>query len=329
MRSDERVTPATPRVTVTKLGFLSQDKTTQIKALMFSPANGKGVTPKAIIHLAHGMEEHSGRYTDFAHHLASQGFVVCAADMLGHGLSVTDSEKLSCIPAKNGKEILLEDVHELRKTIAARFSRQTPYFVFGHSMGSFLMRAYVTRYGGGLAGAVFCGTGYQSVPFLRVSNLFSKLLAKLKGEDYKSALLEDLCLGAYAKKIENSRTALDWLCTDDAVVDAYIADSLSGNPFSAGGYITLTDLAAEVGTKASAKKLPQDLPILLIGGALDPVGDEGKGVKKVANLLKNEGIKHVDVILYEGMRHEIFNEPDKEKVYGDLVEWFDSRIAAL
>ncbi|MCL2826724.1 MAG: lysophospholipase, partial [Eggerthellaceae bacterium] len=212
-----------PSVKATKLGFLSQDGTTQVKAVMWAPSASKDLSPKGIIQIAHGMEEHIGRYVAFANFLASAGFVVCAADMVGHGRSVTAPEKIGCIPLARGMDILVEDANELRKTTSARFSRQTPYFVFGHSMGSFLMRAYVARYGDGLAGAVFSGTGQQPVVVSRLGNALAKAIAHSKGEDYKSKLLENLTVGAFSKQIENARTPLDWLCTDEAVVDAYIA----------------------------------------------------------------------------------------------------------
>ena len=313
-----------PGVKVTKLGFLSQDGITQVKALMWEPRDRKAVSPRGIIHIAHSMEEYVGRYVDFANYLASQGFVVCAADMIGHGRSIASPEKLSCIPLENGKDILIEDVHELRKTISARFSRQTPYFVFGHSMGSALMRAYIACHGEGLKGAILCGASQRPLILSKAGNFFAKRLAGSKGADYKSGFLEKTAFRAYGKKIENPRTQHDWICSDDAVVDAYIADPLCGVPFSVGGYAALTDLTAEAVTASNAAKVPKDLPVLFISGALDPAGENGVGVEKSARLLRNAGVRQVEVRLYEGMRHEILNEPGKREVYTDIVQWIGS-----
>ena len=345
-------------VKVVRLGFLSHDGVSQIKALMWTPAEGGNTTPKAIIHIAHGMEEYIGRYVGFANYLASLGFVVCAADMVGHGASVADSTSLGCIPLegsaresslpgsslpessarkdsarksdirKSGATILVEDIHELRKIVAMRFSQRTPYLVFGHSMGSFIMREYVAAHGEGITGAILCGSGQQPLLLSKVGGFLAKRIAKAKGENYKSSFLEGLGAGAYAKKIKNARTPYDWICTDETVVDAYAADPLCGVPFSAGGYVALTNLTAKIATKTNAAKVPKGLPVLFVAGANDPVGNNGVGVQKAAALLRRAGLKRVDVVLYEGMRHEILNEPEKMKVYADILQWIDSILGA-
>jgi len=324
MRPDDVASVTTPGVTVTKLGFLSFDGVTQIKALMWSPSAGKSSTPRGIIQIAHGMEEHIGRYAAFADYLASLGYVVCAADMVGHGKSAPDPEKLGCLPSNDGVKILVEDANKLRKVIAERFSKKVPYFVFGHSMGSFLMLAYISRYGEGLAGAILSGSGQQPLLLSKLGGFFARRIAKSKGEDHKSAFLENLGAGSYAKKIKGARTRFDWISTDEAVVDAYSADPLSGVPFSAGGYITLTDLTALVAGTPNAAAIPKDLPILFISGALDPVGKNGALVVKSAEHLRDAGVKQVDIILYEGMRHEVLNEPEKNRVYLDITQWLES-----
>lgn len=325
MESKDRRLATLPGVKVAKLGFSSADGETQIKALLWSP-EGTTSNPKGIVQISHGMEEHLGRYVDFANYLATQGFVVCAHDMLGHGLSVTSDDKLSCLPLEGGKDILIEDAHELYKMVASRYSRQTPYFVFGHSMGSYLMRAYVTRYGEGLAGAVFCGAGQQSSLISWAGNKLARWIAQSKGEDFQSPFLDSMGVGAFSKRIEGARTEFDWLCTDSAVVDEYIADPWCGVPFSAGAYATLTDLTGEVASSASVSAVPKDLPVLFIAGMLDPVGDNGKGVERSAEHLRRAGVMQVDVKMYENLRHEILNEPAKKDVYTDVVQWIDAVI---
>ncbi|MCL2889543.1 MAG: lysophospholipase [Eggerthellaceae bacterium] len=318
-----------PGVKVTKLGFLSHDGATQVKALMWAPINGKGTSPKAVIQLAHGMEEHIFRYIEFANYLAQQGFVVCGADMIGHGRSVASPERISCIPLAEGKDILIEDAHELRKTATARFSRKTPYFVFGHSMGSLLMRAYIASYGEGLSGAILSGTSQEPLAKISAANALAKMIARSKGEDYKSEFLESLVVGAFNKGIASPRTKLDWLCTDEAVVDAYIEDSWCGVPFSAGGHATLTDIAKEAASASCAAKVPKNLPLFFFSGALDPVGKCGAGVEKSAEMLRRAGLTRVDLKLYEGMRHEAINEPGKKQVFSDVVEWVESVLSEI
>ena len=312
-------------VTRTSVGFKSHDGKTQIKGLVWCPervkAGGCATSPVGIVQIVHGMSEHVGRYDDFARFLAAQGYVVCAHDHVGHGKSVSDPKEWGCLPAEGGKDILIDDVHELRKTVAARYARQTPYFLFGHSMGSFVTRAYLARHAEGLAGAVLCGTGNQSRALSKAGNLLARRIAASKGEDTRSDRLDGMGAGAFSKQIENPRTPFDWLSTDPAVVDAYIADEMCGAMFSAGGYATLTDLTGEVASPSCAAKVPKDLPVLFVSGAEDPVGACGKGVQAAADLLRHAGVSDVEVKLYEGMRHEILNEPEHAQVYGDVLDW--------
>ena len=322
MESEDVRASTVSGVKVTKVGFSSKDGKTQIKGLVWSPKSVK-TSPKAIIQIVHGMEEHIGRYVDFANYLALQGFVVCGADMLGHGMSVVDEDHLSCMPAENGMDILIEDAHELRKTVASRYSQQTPYFVFGHSLGSYIMRVYLSRFGKGIAGAVLCGAG-QLPKILSVGgNLLAKLIVRSKGQDYRSSFLENMGIGAYSQSVKNKRTDLDWLCTDAKVVDAYIADCLCGVSFSAGAYATTTSLTKQAARKKTARQVPKNLPMLFVAGDQDPVGDNGKGVRRSVDLLEQAGVKQVDCKLYAGMRHEILNEPNKEDVYTDIVQWIE------
>lgn len=326
MESHDDRLATVPGVKVVKLGYSSQDGVSQIRVLLWTPEKAAS-SPKAIVQITHGMEEHIGRYVRFANVLASHGFVVCGYDMVGHGLTAPDKEQLGCLPLKNGKDILIQDAHELRKMIASRYSQQTPYFMFGHSMGSYLMRAYITRHAEGLAGVILSGAGHQSRLLSRGGNLLARLLAAAKGENHKSAFLESMGVGAFAKKIENARTGVDWLSVDEAVVDDFIADPLCGGMFSVGGYATLTDITGEVVSSSSASQVPRELPILFVAGDCDPVGDNGKGVEKSALLFKQAGVEQVEVKLYEGMRHEILNEPSSEDVYTDIMDWMEAVIA--
>ena len=311
--------------TVTPIGFLSHDGTSTIKGLVWAPASSQGqraTAPRGVVQIVHGMSEYVGRYDEFARHLVDQGFVVCATDHIGHGKSVASPDKLGCLPT-HGKKTLIEDVHELRKTVTSRYSRQTPYVLFGHSMGSFIVRAYLARHGEGVSAAIICGTGQQPLVLSRAGNFLARRLAASKGEDYRSTLLDGMGAGSFAKQIPDARTPFDWIATDPAVVDAYIADELCGAMFSVGGYATLTDLTAEVVTPACAAKVPKELPVLFIAGADDPVGACGKGVRQAADLLRRAGVSDVQMKLYDGMRHEILNEPGRAQVYTDVVTWIE------
>lgn len=310
-----------------RIGYRSSDGKTQIRALTWEPEKNPGIAPAGIVQIVHGMSEHVERYDEFARYLVSRGYIVCANDHIGHGESVADPSEWGCLPSVGGKEVLINDVHELRKTVASRYARQTPYIMFGHSLGSFIVRAYLARFAEGLAAAVICGTGQQPLLLSKFGNLVARRIAASKGDAYKSTFLDGLGAGSFAKKIDNPRTEFDWISTDDAVVDAYIADESCGVMFSAGGYATLTDLTGEVVTAAAAGAVPADLPLLFIAGALDPVGDMGKGVERAVEQYRRAGVETVDLKLYEGMRHEILNEPGRAEVYADVADWIDEHRA--
>ena len=202
-----------------------------------------------------------------------------------------------------------------------------PYFMFGHSMGSFILRDYLAHYGAGLAGAVICGTGHQSAAVATAGLAAAKAVARAKGERYISDTLFNLADGAYGKAIKGARTELDWLSTNPMVVDAYLADPACGFRFSAGAYIALTGLLVDVSKKSNINSIPKELPLYLIAGSEDPVGDRGRGVTRVFKEYKEAGIKDVDMRLYLGARHEILNEVDKEKVYVDVLKWLEAHLS--
>lgn len=278
--------------------------------------------PRAVVQLVHGMAEHIGRYDRFAAFLAEAGFAVCGHDHIGHGKSASSPDDWGCLPPKTGADVMVEDAHRMRQLASERFPG-VPHVIFGHSMGSFVVRSYVARHGEGLAGAVVCGTGNQALLLSRSGNLLANLLCTLRGPRFVSGLLHNMAVGAYGKAVKDARTTDDWICTDPAVVDAYAADSACGYRFSAGGYAALTSLTAEVVTAACAARVPKELPMLFIAGAEDPVGDFGRGVEAAAGFAKSAGVADVTTILYEGMRHEVLNERGRERVWADVVEWME------
>lgn len=309
-----------------EFSFVSADGKTPIHCILWLPENDYAQTPKAIVQLAHGMEEYIARYDDFARFLAEQGFVVCGNDHIGHGQSVSTPDRVSYLPV-DGAEVMLADMHTLRTTFASCFPESTPYILFGHSMGSFAARCYVGRNGAGLAGAIFCGTGQVAGAAASFGGWLARRQAKRKGVDSHSTFINGLADGAYAKKIPNARTSLDWLNTDATKVDEYIADSLCGVMFNVGGYASLMDLTKEACGTQCARLAPSGLPVFFIAGDQDPVGNNGKGVQAAYENYVKHSETTPELKLYEGMRHEILNEPDHEKVYADILNWLDEVCA--
>ena len=147
------------------------------------------------------------------------------------------------IDAEGGADAMIEDAQMLRLLVSQQVASGTPYFIFGHSMGSLVLRSYLPRYGSGLAGAIICGTANEPVAVSRAGNLAARAIARVRGDDYRSNLLHALADGAYSRAIKDARTPFDWLSRDPAVADAFMADETCGFMFGAGAYATLTDLA--------------------------------------------------------------------------------------
>lgn len=311
--------------------FVSHTKRATINAKLWtstkfgSPDEPGTENPKAVIQIVHGMAEYIDRYDDFARYLVGRGFVVCAEDHVGHGDSANGPEDYGHMPLKGGKNVVVGDVHTLHSMVARAFPG-VPYVLYGHSMGSFIARSYIARYGDELDACVLSGTGNVPANLSKMGNSLARFIASIKGERYRSKLIDNMGAGAYGKKIENARTPLDWLSTDPEVVDAYIADDKCGFMFTVGGYATLLDLTAEVVTPECAERVPKNLPIFLVAGDGDPVGDMGEGVKAAAELLRGAGVQTVDCKIYSGMRHEIHNEKGKEQVYDDIATWIEEHV---
>ena len=309
-------------ITTMDFEFPSWDGVSTIHAMLWQP---KGPA-RGVVQLIHGMSEHIERYDAFARFLAGNGFIVVGHDHIGHGHSVASKQQLGHMPAETGADVLVEDVDTLRFIAASAFP-DLPYFIFGHSMGSFVLRVYLTRHAQGLSGAILCGTGNQPPIASLAGNALAQLGSMVRGETAKSDLIHSMADGAFSNAIENPRTDFDWISANRSNVDAYMDDDLNGFQFTLGGYASLTRLTLLAASLEHAKKIPNGLPLLFIAGARDPVGDNGKGVRAAADLMRRAGAQDVDVIIYDGMRHEILNEKDAMLVFDDELDWIEAVLA--
>lgn len=307
------------------ISFPSVDGVSVIRACLWKKAETGADMPKGIVQIAHGMAEYIDRYDHFARFLVDWGYLVCGTDWIGHGFNVENPANVGVLPS-NADDAFVGDFHNLRRKMQADFP-DLPYFVLGHSMGSFVSRIYISKFGEGLSGVVLSGTAQQPAMVSSAGYVLARLLGKVKGEDYRSALLDSMGVGAYGKQISQARTPLDWLNTDDAQVAAYKDDPYCGSMFSVGGYAALLRMTKEMSSPKRVRSIPSNLPVLFIAGSQDPVGDCGKGVAAAAAQMKQVGMGSVQVKIYEGMRHEVLNHPEKETVYGDVLAWLDERIS--
>lgn len=305
----------------TTISYPSHDNASTIRALVWEPddAARPDFSPRAVVQIVHGMSEHVERYAPFAEFLVGRGFVVCANDHVGHGKTAGERD-LGHMPLANGADVLVEDVHALRKKACERYPHAR-HVMFGHSMGSFVTRVYLTRHADGLSAAILCGTGQQPRIQTVAGRVITRLIAQIRGERHVSRFVDSLGAGAYGRAIKNARTDVDWISSDPDVVDEYIADPLCGQPFTVGAYATLASLVADATDARLARRVPKDLPLLFVAGAEDPVGDCGRGVARAVDEYRNAGVRLVEMGIYPGARHEILNEPCREAVWHDVEEF--------
>ena len=244
-------------------------------------------------------------------------------DHLGHGDTTPDD--LGTIAESNGDENLVEDLYLVTREIDRRCPG-VPHFILGHSMGSFVVRRYLTRYGDMVDGAVIVGTGNQSGIAVSFGKLVSTLLVKMKGPRYISPFLNRTVLEGNDRKFKEPDLPNRWISRDPEVVKAYNSDPYCSFKFTASGYRDLFTLIQKVVRRQDIEKIPKGLPILLVSGADDPVGEMGKGVRRAEEGLEKAGL-HPEMKLYEGGRHEILNETNRQEVYADIWNWLDSHIS--
>ena len=301
--------------------FNSSDECTQIHAIEWIPEEA----PRAVIQICHGMAEYIERYDDFAEFLSLNGYYVVGHDHLGHGESISSSDKLGFFREKNGNEYVLTDIHNLRVQTQEKYP-ELPYIIMGHDMGSFLVRQYIGVYGAGLSGAIVMGTSEQPTAILRVGKAIIRVLAFCFNWNYRSPLVDNMVVGAYDKHFANEEDGSNWLSRNPEIVRKYQHDPKCGYMFTVNAYYHMFAGMIKMNQQEKEGKMPKRLPILLISGKKDPVGNFGKGVKKVYKKYKECGMQDVQMKLYPDDRHEILNELDRKAVFIDIWKWLANRV---
>lgn len=301
--------------------YSSRDGVTEIHGVEWIPEG----EVKAVLQICHGMAEHIIRYEEFAEYLNEGGIYVVGHDHLGHGQSVQGEEYYGYFHEKQGNQYVIGDIHKLRE-IEQRKYPDVPYFMLGHSMGSFLLRQYLTMYGQGLAGAVIMGTGYHGMPTLVLGQCLCRVVALFKGWKYRSNFINNLSFGGYNKRFKNDTTGANWLSANVENCKRYAEDPMCDFVFTVNGYYQMFEGMKVLVRKESIGMIPKNLPVFFVAGSDDPVGNFGKAVHKVYSKYQMAGIQDVKLKLYRGDRHEILNESDRQKVYADIYTWISNRI---
>lgn len=303
-----------------RITYPSADGKNTVAAYIFTPEEGE---VRAVLQLCHGMCEYILRYEPFAAYLCAHGIAFAGNDHLGHGETAACAEDLGyTVDAAH----MVADVRTLTCLLKERFGKDTPFFFSGHSMGSFIARTYLSRYGReGITAAIIIGTAGPGAP-TGAGKAVAKLIGALRGDRHRSQLLKAMAFGSYTKRCPKGCSPSAWISRDEALVARYDADPFCSYLFTVRGYIDLFTLLGGVSAKTWAGTVPKDLPILLTAGEEDPVGGYGKGVRAVYDRLRAAGVRDVALKLYPGDRHEILNEPDRETVYADLLAYLEQHM---
>ena len=304
-------------VQIQSFDVLSSDRIHTLKGVLVIPEG----EIKGIFHLVHGMCEYIGRYDALFSALANEGYLCCGYDHLGHGKTACGPEELGFIAHRDGWKILVNDVEVFERAVTQQYPGK-PVFLMGHSMGSFIVRLAAETLGDRIEKLIICGTGGPN-PASPAGLLAADLVRLFKGEKHRSTLINQLAFGAYNKRFEGN-TDYEWLTNDRAVINRYIADPFCHYLFTVSGMHDLVKLNARSNRAKWADSFRKDLPILLISGRDDPVGDYGKGVETVYRKLRAAGHTAVTLKLYDGCRHEIHNDRCREEMLRDLLQFIES-----
>jgi alpha-beta hydrolase superfamily lysophospholipase len=276
---------------------------------------------KGVVVIVHGMAEYANRYDRFARFLCSNGYAVYANDHRGHGFTLNNS-KIGFFAKKDGWELILSDLNKVINVVKERHP-DLHITLFGHSMGSLLARTYAIDYGVKIDKLVISGTAFDKGLLTNIGLVLAKILCRLVRPHTPSHLLTFLTFATANKTYKNKRTKFDFISRDEAEVDKYIKDPLCGFVCSNAFYVDLLTGLKYIHKDENVKRIPKQLPILIISGDDDPVGDYGKGVEKAYQQIKASGCDNVTFKLYPGARHELVNETNYQEVYSDVVQWID------
>lgn len=280
--------------------------------------------PIGVLQIVHGMAEYIDRYDNFAKYMTEHGFNVIGHDHLGHGHSVSDEHDYGFFAEENGDKIIIEDMHSVTQYAREKWE-ELPNFILGHSMGSFCLRQYLTKYSNDVFGAIIMGTGWIPSTAALLGKTIATNTCKSKGSHTVNPLLIKLTLEPYNKPFAPARTNCDWLSRDEKQVDLYVNDKLCGFDFTAGAYKDFFTVLEKIAKNRQLIGMRKSLPILITSGSVDPVGGK-KACEKLNAQYKRCGINDVTLKLWENDRHEILNELDKSDVYRYICNWLKSKI---
>ncbi|RZU47110.1 alpha-beta hydrolase superfamily lysophospholipase [Fluviicoccus keumensis] len=283
--------------------------------------------PRAIVHVVHGMAEHSGNYEDMAQFLNQYGFTVIAHDHRCHGLSVADQNALGAVDRLQNWPGLLQDMLLINNWVRATYSG-VPYMILAHSMGSFISQWFAQNHPDRLSALALSGSDYLVPWFARIASRIACIENWRGGKNGRSDIIHGLAFGKFGKAFKNPRTDFDWLSRDEAYVDKYVNDPMCGYRMANAYWRDMLSTIADIYTPSRMARMRKDLPVYVFAGTRDPVGQNGKGVKLLAEHLKKDGKANLTLRLYEEARHCTLSETNASEVRYDLLGWMMERFPA-
>ncbi|MGV6397625.1 lysophospholipase [Pseudomonas caspiana] len=279
--------------------------------------------PRAVVMLAHGMAEHSGRYARLGAALCQAGFALYAHDQRGHGKTAAQGT-LGHFADDQGWSKVVGDLASVNQAIGQRHA-EAPVFLMGHSMGSYVAQAYLMHHGAGLQGAILSGSNFQPVALYRGARLIAHAERLRQGRTSRSRLIEWLSFGSFNKAFKPARTPFDWLSRDTHEVDCYMQDPLCGFRCTNQFWVDLLGGLQQISKPANLAQIDPGLPLLIIGGECDPVS-EGKRLKDLADALVAAGHQMLQLKVYPQARHEVLNETNRDEVMRDVTNWLEQAL---
>ncbi len=303
-----------------ELFYPSFDKQTNIHMVMWEPDD----EVLGVIQIVHGITEHIMRYEEMAKYYTDKGLAVVGIDLLGHGLSTNNGQKVMYFGPSGSWNYALEDVRRCF-VHAKEMYPDVPYTMLGFSLGSFLVRTFMIESSGLVDGIVLVGTGYTSDFEIKIAQSIVKKEEKKYGDNVATDKIRSLTFGTYNKKFAPNKTDYDWLCASPLSLEEYINDSLRGENITVGLFRELLAGMKLSSNKQAIMNMTKVKPMLLLSGSMDPVGNFGKGVEKAYRLYKDAGFSDIEFKLYDSLRHDILHEDIHEKIFDDLYEWIKKR----
>lgn len=309
---------------LSEISFPSSDGIHTVYALVYTP---KHKSSKGIVQLAHGMIDHVQRYEELADYLTGEGYIFAGHYHLGHGKTANKDEDYGFFAERGGVDFLIRDMHAMNKYLRTSFPA-LPIVLFGHSMGSFITRLYLVKHPHSVSGAVIHGTAGPNAA-VGMGKALAGIISKLRGPRHRSKLIDKLAFGTYNSKFPKDEGPNAWLTREVSLVADKGKDSYTDFIFTVSAFSDLFTMLRDSNRKEWFKNYPKSMPTLIMSGGADPVGNYGKGPMYVYKQLLMSKCENLQIKMYEGARHELFNETNRQDVFADLTEWLNGNIHNL